>query len=683
VEHRPQANKKEVPHVLDQHGFFSIKENIFLIFFSFLFLINLLFFLIIHFYPIFYQQGEMIWQNIFWSMDMEPVHSYTYHTGLRKMDFIKIFLSSQIDFLGFRMRHLSYLIDMLGFKFWQFLGIASFHNYTQSVLHALNAILLWILVFRLTKNSLTACLSSLLLLNSGIAISTLLFPFRSAKLLVVTLFLTAWIFIENKERTFSKMSVLKKTTVFTLFLLCLFTDETAVLLLPLIFIFIMLRDGVKAVFNKEILIYSSVMIGVCVFLVKSFLHLSRMFHDPAPIGHLLEQLAQLRIYFLNVSDLLRDSCQAFFLYFLRRNLGYWDLSSFGILAIVSSVMLLYFMFRSRPSVLHRRLVISIGLIILLKAFILANPSGVHPYIMPANTKFPSLLFFNFYYTYSECVFIALVIGLLLNEILKRNKGIFLILLTSVTCIAYSNVIHASEGVRDLIKFHESRWIHPQTGANILSIDHYLRRSQNKGPVYLSFPSGNRLTFVRWLLSELSGIRSSYPQEVALNFDLTFRDYASIIPVMYLRSLEEGKAIISLQNVHRPEKDDPPHELLKCRFFLDVPRHLWCDLEVIKKRFGSTVLIPQTLRHFQQEMTPLEEYHSVFFFIKGAASLRLSANTEQILSHQTYGQSYQLFEYTFDPGWNLAKIRLDVESVLSGKEFELVGPFWLDPHEFIP
>src|SRR3989338_3172065 len=140
--------------------------------------------------PITWTQDEFFNYGFFWSMDAG--NEFTLHTGFKKEDFSKIFMVKYIDEV-FRTRQFYTLFEMFWFKFWQLQEDVLFKNYTLIGLHITNGILLGMIVLFLTKNKRAVILSFLLVLNSGICLATLLFPFRSAKLLAMSLFLLGWL----------------------------------------------------------------------------------------------------------------------------------------------------------------------------------------------------------------------------------------------------------------------------------------------------------------------------------------------------------------------------------------------------------------------------------------------------------------------------------------------------------
>ncbi|MDP2654156.1 MAG: hypothetical protein Q8Q08_09010 [Candidatus Omnitrophota bacterium] len=640
------------------------KENVLLALLSFLFLVQISLFLYVNTLPILYQQGEMIWQNIFWSLDPGQTQP-AYHTGVTKNDFAKIFMPSQIDYLGFRLRHVSYLADMLGFKFWQFLGVATFHNYTHSLIHLLNTILLGLTVVRLTGSRLTGYLAACFFLNSATAISTLLFPFRSAKLVVVTGFLLSCLWIATQKGRWR----LKDTVILAgLLVLTVLSDETSVFLLPAVFGLAVLKSPEKTTWRNPALPAFWAAGGICALLLGTTLMMSRKAHDPlGSVGYLGDLLRTYLGYFSHAA-ILTDTFQAAGLFFLRRNLGYWDASAWGLLAGAASLILAYVLLRIRADQASRNIAVLLLAVILIKALFLPHPSGLHEYIMPPGAVFPSLLFFSHYYPYPDIALLAMALGLLSAKALQKNRNIFLVLLTAVTCIGMSNVSHSGEGVTDAIRFHQDYWIPAKTGRTILDARKRLDRRRQEGAVYLSFPSGSSEYFTRYTFDPAQGMASSYPEEYRAGIDPSFRDYASILPVMYLRAIEKGTAVISLKNAG-PEKIPSGNEMEQARFFLDVPTGHFFDLadcgweargsrpaRTIRADSGEEIIIP-------------DESMKIIIFVKGPADVLLRSAGRISLFRQTYGNSFQMFRLHTPVSPFPRSLRLTPR----GKSAEVVGP----------
>ncbi len=633
----------------------------------FLLILNVILFSQILREKLFYQQGEMTWLNIFWSMDLGSSNPQSLHTGLKGEDVLKPFMTSNVDLLGFRMRQVSSYFDMLSFKFWQYWGVSSFHNYSHILLHVLNGILLGFLVRKLTGSLEAAWLIFVFFLNSAIGISTLLFPFRSAKLLAVTFFLLIWLMVVNEKRPFAQNSFLTKTIVFVLTILILFTDETSFFLLPVIMIYLFLRDGKRGVFNLIMVKYGFAIITTVIILLCSALYLSHKLSPVTPTEHFSLYMGNLRKYLTGMA-ILKDTFHALAGYFLPRSFGYWDTSFWGATAFVATGVLFYMIFRFKTDMgILKGLSLAIVFVFFLKAFFLPHPGGMHAYIMPDNTIFPSLLFFGYYYPYIDTVFLSLLLCFGLSGVLHKHKKSFLICMTLITFINCSNIKHLYAGVADTVAFHNSALFHPRTALTILLIKDHYKAVKKNGPLYLSFPSGNNPVFIRKILSQ-------YPQTLQEKLVLAFRDYASVIPVMYLRAIEKGDMIISLKNAQpiRPLASDA--ELASASFFLDVPISKRIDLRPFKERFGVNIFTPHKVNNFQQEISLDTADKEVVFFIKGAAEVNLEAGEKTVKTQQTYGYSYQVFNYPLPKDKKVSLLKINIRSLHEGQPFELIGPF---------
>jgi len=390
--------------------------------------------------PVLWINNEIASHRFFWSMD--GIDQFSLHTGIQRIDFLKIFAFKYVDGI-FRTRQFSYLIEMLSFKFWQYLGIGFFRNYSLIVLHILNTVLLGRLIFLLTRHKGISWLGSLLFLNGGISIATMLFPFRNAKLLVVTLFLMCWICVAGTKRKFPDVGLSRMMFFFVGMLLAFFTDEVSFFIFPLLFIYMILRDGWRLLRSQKfwmVLFLSGIIFTVltCVFYTLSL----RVVGEPGTMGH-LNFFYDLSAYLTN-PKMFSDVTKAFFLYFLRRNFGYWDLTVYGMLAMAAFVTLMGVAFLNKKDKLIKRLVVATGIIFIIKALLLPHNSGVQEIFMPLGTVFPSLLFFSYYYAYADALLVVLGIVLLIYRPHVTSKKInFLLFL--VLIIGISNMIHLRHG----------------------------------------------------------------------------------------------------------------------------------------------------------------------------------------------------------------------------------------------
>lgn len=184
-------------------------------------------------------------------------------------------------------------------------------------------------------------------------------------------------------------------------------------------------------------------------------------------------------------------------------------------------------------------------------------------------------------------------------------------------------------------------------------------SRNQPPVYLSFPSGDNAV-----------LRGRFG-------DGNWTTMASYIPVMYLRALEDGRAIMSLDNVDREGKYEKGHELLKAKTFFDVQKGRVIDLENIKRKNKLSDLLPMKIDGMTQKTFNIPQMKSgqdtLVFFIKGKADLLFLIDNKRLVSKQTYGQSYQMFLLKLDGEdmnrFDKKELKIDVK----GNQVYFVGP----------
>ncbi len=615
-------------------------------------LLNVLIFFYASSRPIVWQQSEMTFHNFFWSQD--KIDSFTLHSGLTKEDFIKILDGD------FRTRHLSNTLEMVSAKFWQFFETASLHDFTLIGIHVGNVVLLWFLILSITKNKTASWFAALLLLNAGASLSTLLFPFRHAKVLVMTFLLVAWLIIAASKGSFFEVSRARLFSFFFVVLLALFTDELTFFIFPLLFFYMAIRDGAAGLLNKR-------MLRACVLLLVSYFFLTALFFIatiksgyPAGMEMYKQQLSPYLAYFKSFST-VSDIFRAFFCYFLRRNFGYWDPSLWGVLAILSSGLLLYFSVKHKHALAQYYLGAAILVIVGFKALFFPHLFGYHHTIMPPGTKFPCLLFFSWYYVYCDTVFVSLLLGLFLTKITAGQKTM-ITTFCLITLINFSNAYHLKNGPQDALVFHgwgrdmenENRKI----VKNVLDIKKTL--IQNKR-VYLSFPSGDNNPYQMSMMDQPNL-------------------YASLIPVMYLRSFEQGKAVMSLENVRTPAVFQKNHELTASDIFYDVPSATHFDLKYIKANMGIFSLDPAEISNRIGQKTirlePKDSLEKIVFFLKARAGFILKANNNIIQGEQSYGQSYQIFNLSFrgETFASPVSVELTVYPTEGNHPVYLVGPF---------
>ncbi len=583
--------------------------------------------------PIYWQQGEVTQHRVFWSINSED--DWTFHLGLTKEDLLKPFHSYRVEGLcqsgvAFRTRFVSYFTEMLTYKFWQYLGCMLFRDYSLIFWHVLNTFLLGLLIFHLTKSREAALCSSFAFLNSGIALATLLFPFRNAKILVMTFFLLAWIILMRGPKKFCEENPLRLTLFFVVIGLGLLTDEIFFYLLPIFPIYIGIRDGYKTLFHPRVV---GTMIIFLVGMGFLFMWLVKMAqrYDQIQLGFVAQKefFNDLLSYFSQPVRMLRDIGKAFTGYFLRRNFGFWDLSFWGQAAYLSFFVILAGLARLSSSRVLKTLAVTLIGVLIVKSLLLAHSSGVHPIFMPEDTFFPSLFFFSYYYPYCEDLLIWLLLGILLSGsrfYRLRWVGVFFL----ITIIGVSNVFHLQKGPKDGLVFHG--WHQPQLQGMMKSILTAKKESHQKKnqPIYLSFPSGEgRLYF-------------SKNDPGQQRFDYLF---SSIIPVNFLRLIRDGTVIISLENIKDNQNKTVISfsEILMANCFFDVPTGTKIDLRRLKKTQKS--LTPKVVLTQQQKVfteTLAEKGARVVFFVKGMSQVSCQMNEKTFQGEQFYGDSYQLF-----------------------------------------
>ncbi len=630
-------------------------KKILLWFVGFIVIFNLGLFVYANTRPVNWLQNEILLHRFFWSMD--DVDQFTLHTGFTKNDFIKPFDAHYVDGI-FRTRTVSYFFEMVSFKFWQYIEKGFIRNYTLIGLHLLNVGLLWLLISSLIKEKRAALVGSVLLLNAGCAITTLLFPFRNAKLLVMTFFLMAAIMIARTKPPFNQIRLSRFIIFLTTVLLMLLTDETAYFLIFLLLFFVIIRDGIKVLTTPKIAtgflitIFSFFLINYLIF-VNNLPSAQLGFAQSEHVKYFYKYFQ----YFSNYQTLL-DVAKSFFGYFLRKDLGYWSLAPVGVAAAIASLLLI--LSTRKPS--RFVLLLSIGIVgtIIVKAFFLPHNGGVHGIIMPPETFFPSLLFFSYYYVYPDVFLISMFIGLLLASAVIDYKR-FILVLISVTIINASNVIHYKEGLKEALAFHDWDQDFKQEAITAVSFTQEFMAHNKTWPVYLSFPSGDTTLF--------KGRIDDGDQYV----------FARIIPVMFLRSIESGRAICSL-GIIKKNAVAPHNELREVKIFVDAGTKMTFDLTQINDNSSLVKPTPEVVSATKILSKNLsvkaDSGQRAVFFIKGRATFLFTVNGKKLKGEQIYGQSYQMFSYDFtvNPTDFPAKITLDTIASGGNQEAYLVGPF---------
>ncbi len=653
--------------------------------------------------PILWQQGEMTFKSFFWSINGIPdsyfdesprskdyaehvgeggqnFHerqwtkvlrdsensAYTLHTGITKEDFLKLFAARAME-NSFRFRQFSDFIDMVSFKFWQGLELATFRNYTLIFIHLINALLLYLVIKHLTASAMTAGIGVLLFLNSGVAITTLIFPFRTAKLLVMTFFLVQLNMILSARGKLADPSFFKKFVFFSIFIFSFFTDELAILTAPAVLIFMAQREGGKEFLSRKMLWWLfftvTAIVGFSVFAYFA----SKSFDQGVNFSFQMEHLRDLASYWRDPS-VVADTMRAFFLFFLRRNFGYWDFSFWGILAFFAFAAVGIFAISNlkRWPPADRKIIFVFVALIAAKAFLIPHTNGVHRVIMPPETKFPSLLFFSYYYTYFDSLLLCLIFGLLLKQFLV-SKEKFLIVLIAVGIVSLSNTAHLKDGPGDSLQFMMWKQNHKWATEQITRVRSFLQK-KNTCPVYLSFPTMESAVF-----------KVSYnARETGERF------YSACVLSMYLRALEDGRAIVSLWNARPKGLPLSVDELSAAKSFLDIPSGELIDLKELQNSMMAGDMRPRMIRAPIKTITvdvPAAKARKVLFFIKGYAEFSLEAGGKFISGGQTYGYAYQVFKYDFiDNETDISQVRLTLRPVGGESGACVVGPVVLKEGE---
>jgi len=218
--------------------------------------------------------------------------------------------------------------------------------------------------------------------------------------------------------------------------------------------------------------------------------------------------------------------------------------------------------------------------------------------------------------------------------------------------------HLRNGPKDALAFHGSYKSSRQDKViKIMLIRKVL--SLNANPVYLSFPSGNN-----------SVLKGRF-------YDGEWTVMESYVPTMFLRDLEEERAIVSFDNIKMEKRYERGHELLRAKTFFDVQRGKVIDLEGIRQKNKRADWFPIKIDGTMQKTYSIPQMKNgqdeLVFFIRGKAELLFLIDNRRLISKQTYGQSYQMFLLKLDEedgeGLNKKEIKVDVK----GNEVYFVGP----------
>ncbi len=610
----------------------------------------------------YWTNDEILWQGAFWSESRQPDH--TLQTGLHPGDFAKPFNIYHADGT-FRTRQVSYFTEMLSFKFWQNFGLVFLRNYTLILIHILNALLTGILVFWLTRSRNAGWAGGLLALNSGAAMATLVYPFRNAKLLVMTFFLLGWIILAWKGRAPSRFSGKRLLILFTVLLLGLLTDEIAFFFFPILFFYIGIRFGLKGIFNRKIILGTITMLIIFAALSAAAYHISVNIIDTrAHTGEQSQFIQNLAGYLTN-AVILSDITKAFFTYFLPRNYGYWDQTLPGILATLAALTVLILMIVYRPAKAQWKIVSPILLMILIKAFLFPHNAGYHRVFMPEGTVFPSLFFFSYYYIYAEALLFALALGILMKNLVASERRFCGVLLL-IGLIGFSNITHLKDGPEDALKFMRFEKGHkekPQEMVKRVIAAGSVIKDASLRPVYLSFPVGNK---------EILLAKRNDPFQNL---------YARMIPFRYLKALEKGHALVSYANVPFAKDCTPGEEMRRANTFYDVISRESFPVKKLRDTRGPEAIRPLIATRDQVatqiKQAPGAEVNEIVFFIKGHSGFLLEYNTRRIEGQQTYGNAYQMFRFdtrTLRPSEKKLNVRIHVLPVGENTKSFLIGPF---------
>ena len=285
---------------------------------------------------------------------------------------------------------------------------------------------------------------------------------------------------------------------------------------------------------------------------------------------------------------------------------------------------------------------------MIKDMLFFHAHGIHKHIMPSDAAFPSILYFSYYYTYIDSLLLVLGLGILLGALKWENKLLIGILLSAVTVINLSNAAHTDEGVRDTINQH---WYDSEDKiiANSLAVQKIRSAARRNAPVYLSFPSGSKAMFERrqrsafepWVIDPLAEKEQLSPD---------FTHYASLLMVQYLKAIEEGKFIISLNNAPVGNNDKDGTELLRAKSLYDVVSGDNIDLKALTNFTGQAA--PQSWEGKPiatvLDLSAVHGQKELVLFVKGGSQIILKNEHHSVSLRQAYGYSYQMFRVPLKP-----------------------------------
>lgn len=618
--------------------------------------------------PVIWQHPENTYHDFFYSRDLTQVDSYTLHSGLHLNDFSKLLRPAHLEGGGQRFRPFARLVEMIAFKLWQSLGIVTFKNYGLIILHVFNALLLWLLLSRLTHNRLASLVATFLFLNSGIAFSTMLYPFQLMKPLLVTLFLLSWLCLPDDS---GPVDCRRIALFFFIVLLELFTDEQAVFIfyIPALYLFWQRKGKLRLRawlwgFGFTILFF--------IMFSWIFKIIAYRFDGPEQVNY-FNKAASLFFQRLFQPGTYLDTLRSFIFYFLRRHCGYWDSTFWGLLSANLALGIFGFFLIVRKALgPTKQAGLFLVFLIIAKAALLGH-LVIHPGIMPPATRFPSLLYFSYYYPYPDSLLLMLAFGLVLAPVLERNLKRTCLFLLAVSIFNLSHFAHIHQGIKGPIGL-----IHPRKDidiyANILVLREQLATVKD-GAVYLSFFSG-RLSSFKFYMEKGAVIDPEWSVDKENGGEHRFF-YDAIILVKFLRYLERGALIVSLDNVKSPYPALKDSELLRSKYFYDVPKRLLVDLAELRQRTGTASMRPAVVTQKMEGKvlvrSPLKNKRFIIF-VKGAAEIIITFPGRTQSFKQVYGNSYQLFDVPVEnimvPGLIHCAIIPDERS----SAIQVVGPF---------
>lgn len=639
-----------------------------------LFVINLSFFISANSQPIKWQQSEMTVESFYWSANLYGKACNTLHSDLRFEDFEKI-LSIQKSSALYRARPLSYLLELLSSKVFIWTQQISFRKYSLIILHVLNALLLYRVLRQLLSVKIYSAGCAMLFLNSGVALSTLFFPFRNARMLCLFFFLLSWLTLLKKDTKFSELSRLRIHLFCLSSICCFFSDEFSFVLYPFLALFLLMREGRSLWKNSHTNL--TIIVTAVIYLLLSFgLYQTARIIDPSKST--VEYASFFHYFSIDRffdGAFYQDVFESYFLYFLRFVLGYWDHTLPGILALLAMLLGIVLFLAGPKEKRELHIAFLCFLWIFLIAVFVPHYCGLHREIMPPHAGFPSLLYFGYYYTYIPLFFFVLGFAFLLKKPVGKKKWILPLFLCGVTIINYSNVRHLSRGIESAKIFHDNEFELYHAIENVLDFNTKKERFLD-GAVYLSFPSGSKQRFSPRAKSLVS--LDHYAAVTPLL--KSFLSYNFLVPFQFLVSIENGDVIISLDNIETVKRGETSDELVQARYFYDLEQRKGIDLFSVRKNQGISQFYPEKIESGEYEknfyVTAKDEAKELIFFVKGGSYLSVCVNGQEKRFVQNYGQSYQLFSVPVKSVEGGLDIDLKIHQMIKEHAVYLVGPFLL-------